>query len=68
VACTPVTGLFTSVDPADGVLKQFVIGTGTAASAGYAQRRLNVGTPGSFLVYTPITRPPNATARCALPL
>jgi hypothetical protein len=68
VACTPVTGPFTSVDPADGVLKQFVIGTGTAASAGYAQRRLNVGTPGSFLVYTPITRPPNATARCALPL
>ncbi|WP_348751489.1 hypothetical protein [uncultured Aquincola sp.] len=58
---------FTSVDPADGKLKQFVVGTGTAASAGYAQRRLNVGVPGSVVSYTPITRPTDATARCALP-
>jgi hypothetical protein len=61
---------FTTVAPTDGKLKQFVIGTGTAASAGYAQRRLNVGQPGAvnLATYTPITRPSNATARCALPL
>jgi hypothetical protein len=59
---------FTSVSPADGTLKQFVVGTGTAASAGYAQRRLNIGQPGSMVSYTPIARPTNATARCALPL
>jgi len=61
---------FTTVAPTDGKLKQFVIGTGTAASAGYAQRRLNVGQPGAgnLVTYTPITRPSNATARCALPL
>lgn len=71
VPCVPLaagTAPFTSVDPADGLLKQFVVGTGTAASAGYAQRRMNVGTPASFLVFTPITRPTNATARCAVPL
>lgn len=59
---------FTSVTPADGKLKQFVVGTGTAASAGYAQRRLNVGLPASFVTYTPIARPSNTTARCALPV
>lgn len=70
-AC-PTTGAvvdFTTVAPTDGKLKQFVIGTSTAASAGYAQRRLNVGTPGAgnFVTYTPITRPSDATARCAVP-
>lgn len=61
---------FTSVSPADGKLKQFVVGTSTAATAGYAQRRLNVGQPGvgNFVTYTPIARPSNATARCAVPL
>lgn len=61
---------FTSVSPADGKLKQFVVGTSTNASAGYAQRRLNVGQPGvgNFVTYTPITRPSNTTARCAVPL
>lgn len=59
---------FTSVDPADGKLKQFVVGTGTAASAGYAQRRLNVGVPGNAVSYLPITRPTSTTARCTLPL
>ena len=61
---------FTSVAPDDGKLKQFIVGTGTAATAGYAQRRLNVGQPGvgNFVTYTPIARPTNATARCALPL
>ncbi len=66
---TPLTD-FTSVSPADGKLKQFVIGTGTAASAGYAQRRFNIGQPGTgnFVTYTPITKPSNATARCAWPI
>ncbi|NUZ04422.1 hypothetical protein [Piscinibacter koreensis] len=61
---------FATVAPTDGKLKQFVVGTSTAASAGYAQRRLNVGTPGTgnFVTYTPITRPTDATARCAVPL
>ncbi len=61
---------FTSVTPADGKLKQFVVGTSTAASAGYAQRRLNVGQPGTgnFVTYMPITRPSNTTARCAVPI
>lgn len=68
VPCAIIASPFTSVDPADGILKQMVIGTGTGASAGYAQRRLNVGTPGSFTVFTPAARPSNATARCALPL
>ena len=63
---TPVVD-FTSVSPADGKLKQFVVGTSTAATAGYAQRRLNVGTPSSFVTYTPIARPTNATARCVFP-
>lgn len=61
---------FTSVGPEDGKLKHFVVGTSTAATAGYAQRRLHVGQPGvgNFVTYTPIARPTNATARCALPL
>lgn len=61
---------FTSVSPADGKLKQFVVGTGTAASAGYAQRRFNIGQPGTgnFVTYTPIAKPTNATARCAWPI
>jgi hypothetical protein len=61
---------FTSVTPADGKLKQFVVGTGTAASAGYAQRRFNIGQPGvgNYVTYTPIARPSNATARCAVPV
>jgi hypothetical protein len=61
---------FTGVGPEDGKLKHFVVGTGTAATAGYAQRRLHVGQPGAgnFVTYTPIARPTNATARCALPL
>ena len=72
LAC-PTTGAivdFTTITPSDGKLKQFVIGTSTNASAGYAQRRLNVGQPGvgDFVTYTPIARPSNATARCALPL
>ena len=58
---------FTAIAPADGKLKQFVVGTGTAASALYAQRRLNVGTPGAMVTYTPIARPTNATARCIFP-
>ena len=61
---------FTSVSPADGKLKQFVVGTGTGAAAGYAQRRFNIGLPGTgnFVTYTPIARPTNATARCAVPV
>jgi len=61
---------FTSVSPADGKLKQFVVGTSTNVSAGYAQRRLNVGQPGvgNYVTYTPIARPSNTTARCAVPL
>ncbi len=59
---------FTSVDPADGKLKQFVVGTGTATSALYAQRRLNIGTPGAMVTYTPIAKPTNATARCIFPV
>ena len=61
---------FTSVGPQDGKLKHFVVGTGTAATAGYAQRRLHVGQPGvgNFVTYTPIARPTNATARCAVPI
>ncbi|RYX89716.1 MAG: hypothetical protein EOO28_32050 [Comamonadaceae bacterium] len=73
-ACTPLAvgpaplAPFSSIDPADGLLKQFVVGTSTNVSAGFAQRRMNVGTPASFVTYTPIARPSNATARCALPL
>ncbi|MEO7199740.1 MAG: hypothetical protein ABIY56_05935, partial [Dokdonella sp.] len=59
---------FTSVDPADGKLKQFVIGTGTGATALYAQRRLNIGVPGNMVTYTPIAKPSNTTARCVWPL
>lgn len=58
---------FTTVAPSDGKLKQFVVGTSTAATAGYAQRRLNVAAPGAVVTYTPIARPTNAAARCALP-
>ncbi len=74
IACTPLAvgaaplAPFASIDPADGLLKQFVVGTSTAASTGYAQRRMNVGTPTVFSTYTPIARPSNTTARCALPL
>ncbi|WP_052736409.1 hypothetical protein [Aquincola tertiaricarbonis] len=64
---------FTSVDPADGKLKQFVIGSSVNASAGYDQRRLNVGVPGSVVSYTPVARPTaaatgNNTARCVAPV
>lgn len=61
---------FTSVSPADGKLKQFVVGTSTNASAGYAQRRFNIGQPGvgNFVTYTPIAKPTNTTARCAWPV
>ena len=61
---------FTAVAPDDGKLKQFVVGTGTAASAGYAQRRFNIGQPGTgnFVTYTPIAKPTTATARCTWPL
>jgi len=59
---------FTSVTPDDGKLKQFVVGTGTGATAGYAQRRLNIGQPGAAVTYTPITKPTNTTARCVWPL
>lgn len=59
---------FTSVSPADGKLKQFVVGTSTAATAGYAQRRLNIGQPGAAVTYTPIAKPTTATARCTWPI
>jgi hypothetical protein len=59
---------FTSVDPADGKLKQFVVGTGTGATALYAQRRLNIGTPGAMVSYLPIAKPTTATARCVFPV
>lgn len=64
---------FSSVDPADGKLKQFVIGSSINASAGYDQRRLNVGVPGSVVTYTPVARPTatatgNNTARCVAPV
>ena len=59
---------FTSVAPGDGKLKQFVVGTGTAATAGYAQRRLNIGQPGAAVTYSPIAKPTNTTARCVWPL
>ena len=66
---TPLSD-FTSVSPADGKLKQFVVGTSTSASAGYAQRRFNISQPGlgNFVTYTPITRPTDTTARCAVPI
>ena len=61
---------FSSVAPTDGKLKQFVVGTSTAATAGYAQRRFNIGLPGTgnFVTYTPIAKPSTATARCTWPL
>lgn len=61
---------FTAISPADSKLKQFIVGTSTASSAGYAQRRFNIGQPGTgnFVTYTPITKPTNTTARCAWPL
>lgn len=61
---------FGAVSPADGKLKQFVVGTGTGAAAGYAQRRFNIGQPGAgnFVTYTPIAKPSNTTARCAWPV
>ena len=61
---------FSAVLPADGKLKQFVVGTSTATSAGYAQRRLHIGQPGTgnFVTYTPIAKPSNTTARCAWPI
>jgi hypothetical protein len=67
VACALVPADFTTVAPTGGKLMQFVIGTGTGATAGYAQRRLNVGTPSSYVTYTPLAKPTNATARCAVP-
>ncbi len=59
---------FTTVEPTDGKLKQFVVGTSTAAATGYGQRRLNIGTPGAFVTYTPIAKPTTATARCTFPI
>ncbi|KQP23078.1 hypothetical protein [Pseudorhodoferax sp. Leaf267] len=66
-ACPVQAAPFANIDPSDGVLKQFVIGTGTAASATYAQRRMAYGTPASFVALTPVARPTNAAARCAVP-
>ena len=68
-ACPVATAPFTNIDPSDGILKQFVIGTGTAASAGYAQRRMNYGTPADFTAMTPTARPTTAanSARCTVP-
>jgi hypothetical protein len=66
-ACPSLPAPFAGIDPADGVLKQFVIGTSTAATANYAQRRLVYGTPASFTTLEPIARPTNAVARCAVP-
>lgn len=66
-ACPVQTAPFTNIDPSDGILKQFVIGTGTAASATYAQRRMTYGTPASFVSMTPAARPTDATARCVVP-
>ncbi len=61
---------FTSVSPADGKLKQFVVGTSTSAAAGYAQRRFNIGLPGvgNYVTYTPITKPSATAARCTWPV
>lgn len=67
-AANGLTLPFGSVDPSDGLLKQFVIGTGTAASAGYARRRLNVGQPTAYETWTPVARPSDNTARCAVPM
>lgn len=66
-ACVTKAAPFAGIDPADGILKHFVIGTGTAASATYAQRRMTYGTPASFVTMTPLARPTNATARCVVP-
>ena len=64
---TPVPD-FTSVDPTDGKLKQFVVGTSTSAATLYGQRRLNIGQPGAMVSYTPIAKPSATTARCVLPI
>ncbi|MGC3984386.1 MAG: hypothetical protein QM777_06450 [Pseudorhodoferax sp.] len=66
-ACPVLTAPFTNIDPSDGILKQFVIGTGTGAAAAYAQRRMVYGTPASFTAMTPLARPTDATARCTVP-
>lgn len=66
-ACVAKAAPFTNIDPSDGILKQFVIGTGTGASAAYAQRRMVYGTPASFVTMVPTARPTDATARCAVP-
>lgn len=65
--CPALTTPFTNIDPSDGILKQFVIGTSTAASAAYAQRRMSYGTPASFTTMTPTARPTNTAARCTVP-
>lgn len=66
-ACVTKAPPFAGIDPSDGILKQFVIGTSVNASAGYAQRRMAYGTPASFVSMVPTARPTNATARCAVP-
>jgi hypothetical protein len=66
-ACPTQAAPFTNIDPSDGILKQFVIGTSVNASAAYAQRRLVYGTPGSVVSMTPAARPTDATARCVVP-
>ncbi|KQP37005.1 hypothetical protein [Pseudorhodoferax sp. Leaf274] len=66
-ACPALAAPFANIDPSDGILKQFVIGTGTGAAAAYAQRRMSYGTPASFTTLTPVVRPTDATARCTVP-
>lgn len=66
-ACPVATAPFTNIDPSDGILKQFVIGTSENVSAAYAQRRMAYGTPTSFVAMTPVVRPTNASARCTVP-
>jgi hypothetical protein len=66
-ACVAKAAPFTNIDPSDGILKQFVIGTGTGAAAAYAQRRMVYGTPTSFVTMVPTARPTDATARCVVP-
>jgi hypothetical protein len=66
-ACVAKSPPFTNIDPSDGILKQFVIGTGTGAAAAYAQRRMVYGTPASFVTMVPTARPTDASARCVVP-
>ena len=66
-ACVAKAAPFSNIDPSDGILKHFVIGTGTGAAAAYAQRRMVYGTPASFVTMVPTARPTDATARCVVP-